>query len=112
MIGLLKWAPWVAVGLAIIAAGVFWALMRSAQGQRDAAKAKQAAAELTSEVHRQSAKAAADAADRLATEVRDAATRCDAAVADLRARADGYRSALRRCPSGEALAKRMGALFP
>lgn len=119
MIALLKYAPWIAVGLAVIAAGVFYAFMRGAQGQRDAARAQtaQVRAEKDQEVLARvvaegNAKVAADAADRLGREVRDQTGRCDQSIAELRTRAEGYRSALRKCPSGEALAERLGAVFP
>ncbi len=112
MIALLKWGPWITAGVALIAAGVFWALMGRAQGQRDAARAQRDAAELASEVHRAAARTAADAADRLGRDIRENDQRCGNAIAAVRKQADGYRLALRQCPTAEALGKRLGGLFP
>ncbi len=112
MMALLKWGPWIAAAVALIAASVFWAFMRGAQGQRDAARAERDAAELASEVHRDAAKTAADAADQLGREIHENDQRCGAAIAAVRKQADGYRVALRQCPTAEALGKRLGGLFP
>jgi cbb3-type cytochrome oxidase subunit 3 len=112
VISLLKWGPWIALGLAVTVAGVCWALMRGAQGQRDAARAEKAAADLTAAVYRASAKTAADAAERLGADIKENDLRCGAAIAAVRKQADGYRLALRQCPTAEALGKRLGVLFP
>jgi len=119
VISVLKYAPWAAAGLAVIAASIFYAFMLAARGQRDAARAevKVQVAKLGAEIQSRvlaeaNAKVAADAADRIGREVREQTARCDQSIAELRARADSYRAILRRCPSGEALAKRMGSVFP
>ena len=112
MTALLRWAPWVVVAVALAVAAVAWGLMRGAQGQRDAARARQQAAELAADVHLSSARAAADAAEQLGRAIHENDERCGTALASAREDSQRLRGMLRACQTDEAIERRGAELFP
>lgn len=107
---------WIGIGLVVAGALVTAAVSRlqavAARGERDAAIVSLRAAEANLDVERISTRAAIDAAMTSNNETREALTRCSTVLDGMRVDADRYRVALRSCRTPDAVADRMGALFP
>lgn len=106
----------VALGFAIVGAALVILLLRgelaAARGERDVARAQYITVEAAFENEKLAAKEAADAADRLERENAEQAGRSSSAMSDLRAESARYRVQLSKCVTPEAVADRMGELFP
>jgi len=108
----LKFIPYGAGALGLVLALVFFGLMRGAQGQRDAARAELKTMTLAFDAEKLSTKGALDALQRVSTDLLDSERRCATALAGMRAEADKLRVTLRSCQSDDAVADRIGGLFP
>lgn len=107
---------WLALGLLVASSLGFGVVMRYqalvARAQRDTALIEKETAVTNLETERLSTRAALDAAARATNETAETLNRCSIALDGMRADADRYRVALRSCRTPDAVADRMGALFP
>lgn len=86
--------------------------MVSAQAERDTALVEKQAAVANLEVERISTRAALDAAVKAAAETVETLSRTSTALNGMKAETERCRQTLRACRTPEAVADRMGALFP
>lgn len=84
----------------------------SARAERDAALSELAAAVTNLETERISTRAALDAAAKATNETVETLSRTSAALEGMKAETERCRQTLRACRTPEAVADRMGALFP
>jgi hypothetical protein len=83
-----------------------------AEGRADTAAAELVTCGLGAAIDKSSARAAVDALEQVKQDRAESAQRCALALQEGQAREAAYRAQLGRCTAPEAVADRMGELFP
>lgn len=107
---------WVLIGTVLVGAVGTAAVCRfkmvSAQAERDTALVEKQVAVANLETERISTRAALEAATKNATETIETLSRTSTALNGMKLETERCRQTLRACRTPEAVADRMGALFP
>lgn len=110
MLAVLKWAPWVAVGLLAAVLGIAGGMLKARASERDAARARELQAEAALESEKGTLKQCLVQVDSFGQTLADERGRCQRSVEGANREADVLRGIIARCPGSAAAAERLNHL--